>query len=76
MSRNNWIVGIGADERRYRINGVTYVVSSVYAPSKTKVTLSDKLEKYLNSPFADLTIQETKADNNGEYACSAAGEED
>ncbi|MBR3562142.1 MAG: class II glutamine amidotransferase [Oscillospiraceae bacterium] len=41
-----------------------------------KTGLADKLEKYLNSPFVDLTIQESKADNNGEYVCSTAGEED
>ena len=44
---NQWIVGVGMEDRNYTINGVTYVVSSRFAPTRIKEkcepTLSDRL---------------------------------
>ena len=77
---NCWIVGVGMDDRSYTINGVTYVVSSHFAPTGTKEThkptLAEKLRSYIGSGFAKLTIMGQTDMMDGEYACSAAGEED
>ena len=77
---NRWIVGVGMEDRSYTVNGVKYVVSSRFAPTeineKCEPTLSDRLYSYIGSGFAKLTIMEQTDMIDGEYACSAAGEED
>ena len=77
---NCWIVGVGMEGRSYTINGVTYVVSSRFAPTrieeKYEPTLSDRLHSYIGSGFAKLTIPRQTDIIADEYACSAAGEED
>ncbi len=77
---NRWIVGVGMEDRSYTINGVKYVVSSRFAPTRIKEkcepTLSDRLHSYIGSGFAKLTIMGQTDMINNEYACSAAGEED
>lgn len=77
---NRWIVGVGMEDRSYTVNGVKYVVSSRFAPSRIKEkcepTLSDRLHSYIGSCFAKLTIPRQPDTIAGEYACSAAGEED
>ena len=73
-------MGVGMDDHSYTINGVTYVVSSRFAPTriaeKRELTLSDKLQSYIGSGFAKLTILVQTDTISDEYACSAAGEED
>ena len=77
---NCFIVGIGCGEHRYTINGVKYTVSSRFAPTriagKRELTLSDKLQSFIGSGFAKLTIPGQTDRMGDEYACSAAGEED
>ena len=77
---NCFIVGIGCGEHSYTINGVKYTVSSRFAPTriagKRELTLSDKLQSFIGSGFAKLTIMGQTDMIDGEYACSAAGEED
>ncbi len=77
---NCWIVGVGMEDRSYTINGVNYVVSSHFAPTRIKEkreqTLSDKLHSYIGSGFAKLTVLGQTDIIHDEYACSAAGEED
>ena len=77
---NRWIVGVGMEDRSYTINGVKYVVSSRFAPTRIKEkcepTLSDRLHSYIGSGFAKLTIMRQTDMIDGEHACSAAGEED
>ena len=77
---NRWIVGVGMEDRSYTINGVKYVVSSRFAPTrikeKSEPTLSDRLHSYIGSGFAKLTIMGQTDIIDDEYACSAAGEED
>ena len=77
---NCFIVGVGCEEHSYTINGVTYVVSSRFAPTKIEkkreLTLSDKIQSFIGSGFAKLTILVQTDTISDEYACSAAGEED
>ncbi len=77
---NCFIVGIGCGEHSYTINGVKYTVSSRFAPTriagKRELTLSDKLQSFIGSGFAKLTIPGQTDRMGDEYACSAAGEED
>ena len=77
---NRWIVGVGMEDRSYTINGVTYVVSSRFAPTSMKETrkptLAEKLHSFIGSGFAKLTIMGQTDMMDGEYTCSAAGEED
>ena len=79
-SIDHWIVGIGPEDHCYTINGVKYVVSSRYAPTKIRgkwePTLSNRIASFIGSGFANLTISEQTNMISEEYACSAAGEED
>ena len=77
---NRWIVGVGMEDRSYIVNGVKYVVSSRFTPTRIKEkcepTLSDRLHSFIGSGFAKLTIPVQADTISDEYACSAAGEED
>ena len=75
---DNWIIGLGADEREYKIGDVTYIVTSHFAKptDAEKLTITDRMKSFVGGDFADLTA-DTDADIiNGEYVCSAAGKED
>ena len=77
---SRWIVGVGMEDRSYIVNGVKYVVSSRFTPTRIKEkcepTLSDRLQSFIGSGFAKLTIPGQTDRMGDEYACSAAGEED
>lgn len=36
LGDSRWIVGVGMEDRSYTVNGVKYVVSSRFAPTKIK----------------------------------------
>ena len=59
-------------ERRYIINGVTYLVSSAFA--STEKSLPDALKHYLQSDFADLSSLNPDDKMGSEYVCPAAKE--
>ena len=59
-------------ERRYVINGVTYLVSSAFA--STEKSLPDALKHYLQSDFADLSSLNPDDKIEPEYVCPAAEE--
>lgn len=71
-----WVIGIGCGERKYKLNNVTYTVSSSFEPVKSKNTLKERFERTFISDFVPLTIVDTKNKMADEYVCSAAGEED
>ena len=75
---DNWIIGLGADEREYKIGDVTYVVTSHFAkPTEPKAqTISDKMKSFVGGDFADLTADIDTDTIDNEYGCSAAGKED
>ena len=38
----NWIIGIGCGERQYKVNDVTYMVSSHFEPFESKNNIKDR----------------------------------
>ena len=75
---DNWIIGLGAGEREYKIGDVTYIVTSHFAkPTDTeKLTITDRMKSFVGGDFADLTADMDADTIDGEYVCSAAGKED
>lgn len=75
---NAWIVGIGGPEREYVVNGVRYFVSSRFVNSKenmrTAETMKERIEKYVKSDFADLTVDASSDIITDEYVCSSASQ--
>lgn len=72
----NWIIGIGCRERQYKVNDVTYMVSSHFEPFESKNNIKDRFERTIVSDFVPLTILPQQDKMANEYVCSAAGEED
>ena len=72
---DNWIIGLGADEREYKIGDVTYIVTSHFAKptDSEKLTISDRMKRFVGGDFADLTDELDTNTMNAEYGCSAAG---
>ena len=73
---NNFCRFIGEDE--YVIGGVLYKVSSSFAPANIcnlENTMSDKVEKYVGSDFAHLTLVPDVDKIEAEYV-TTAGKED
>lgn len=73
--KNNWIIGLPQEEREYKIGGVTYRVSSAFAPRRSAVTMQERLEHSISS-FAPLTGAIPSTMMTGENVCSTAGKED
>ena len=78
MRDNFYIFGLGASDRSYAVNGVTYQVGSRFAPIDFKAkkqkekTVFDRVCHYLNSDFADLTDTGANRKMESEYVCPAA----
>lgn len=72
---DNWIIGLGIDEHQYKIGGVTFIVTSHFAKptDSEKLTISDRMKRFVGSDFADLTGGPDTDTMNAEYGCSAAG---
>ncbi len=73
---NDFCGFIGEDE--YVIGGVLYKVSSEFAPAnicKIENTMSDKVQKYIGSDFAHLTLVPNEDKIETEYV-TTAGKED
>ena len=71
-----FFVGFGVEQNDYVINGVRYCVTSKFMPPETNVTLTDKVEHYLDSDFADLTDITTIDKLTDDYVCSTVRKED
>ena len=80
MRDNYYLVGLGASERSYVVNGVTYLVESRYTPIDFKAkkqkekSVYERICHYLQSEFADLTIAGANRKMESEYVCPAAEE--
>ena len=80
MRDNYYLFGLGAKERSYAVNGVTYQVGSRYAPidfkakKRNEKTVFDRVCHYLNNGFADLTDAGANRKMESEYVCPAAKE--
>ena len=78
MKKDRFIVGIGQGEHEYTVNGVKYIVDSVFRPfdfKNFKNTLAEVVEKYIKNDLADWTIDEKGGIMNTECV-STAGKED
>lgn len=80
MRDNYYQLALGAPERGYVVNGVTYQVGSRYTPinfkakKQTEKSFYDRVSHYLQSDFADLTIAVPDHKMKSEYVCPAAEE--
>ena len=80
MRDNYYLLALGAPERGYVVNSVTYQVGSRYAPinfkakKQTEKSIYDRISHYLQSDFADLTIEDPGHKMESEYVCPAAKE--
>lgn len=77
----NFIVGFGADDHVYTVNGVRYVVQSRYNPvnfrnPEQNTRINSRIKKYLTSDFAELPIVKSDASIDSEYVYLAAGKEE
>lgn len=73
-----FIVGLGADDHEYSVNGVRYVVSSHFQKPFEKPKnpmMSERINDYLSGDFAELTVDEHYSTMAEEYVCSTVGEE-
>lgn len=78
MKEDRFIVGIGQGEHEYTVNGVKYIVDSVFRPfdfKNFKNTLAEVVEKYIKNDLADWTNEEKGGIMNTECV-STAGKED
>ena len=71
-----FFVGFGSKQNDYVINGVRYCVTSKFMPPENNITLTDKVEHYLDSDFADLTDITTIDKLTDDYVCSTVRKED
>ena len=73
-----FIVGLGADDHEYSVNGVRYVISSRFQKPFEKPLnpmMSERVNHYLSGDFAELTVGEHSSTMMTEYVCSTVGEE-
>ena len=73
-----FIVGLGADDHEYSVNGVRYVVSSRFQKPFEKPKnpmMSERVNHYLSGDFAELTVNKHYSTMAEEYVCSTVGEE-
>lgn len=75
------IVNFGLDTSEYVINGVRYIVSNRFERIDIKNYrgndhLNDRLEKYITSDFAELSVNNNDDKMTDEYDCSTVGKED
>ena len=78
MKEDRFIVGIGQGEHEYTVNGVKYIVDSVFRPfdlKNFKNTLAEVVEKYIKNDLADWTNDE-KGGIMSTECVSTAGKED
>ena len=78
MKEDRFIVGIGQGEHEYTVNGVKYIVDSVFRPfdfKNFKNTLAEVVETYIKNDLADWTNDE-KGGIMITECVSTAGKED
>ena len=78
MKEDRFILGIGQGEHENTVNGVKYIVDSVFRPfdfKNFKNTLAEVVEKYIKNDLADWTNDE-KGGIMSTECVSTAGKED
>ena len=78
MKEDRFIVGIGQGEHEYTVNGVKYIVDSVFRPfdfKNFKNSLAEVVEKYIKNDLADWTNDENGGKIDTECVSTAGKEE-
>lgn len=75
------IVNFGLGTSEYVINGVRYIVFNRFERIDIKNYkgnnhLNERLEKYITSDFAELSVNNNNDKMTDEYDCSTVGKED
>ena len=71
-NKNTWIVDMMPGERRYKINGVRYIVSSQFdTRSEEAHTLRSRFERLIKNNAADLSIEKDGDIITAEYVSAA-----
>ena len=73
---NGWICGLLPSVREYKLNGVTYIVSSRFEAPNSENSIRSRFEQVISNEMIDLTAQPTDCTMAAEYVYSAAGKED
>ena len=61
----------------YKVNGVTYIVESVFLPDGFgSLTLKEKFIRLLSNECSGLTLTDNYVTMTDGYVCSTAGKED
>ena len=71
-NRNAWIVGMMPGESRYKVNGVTYIVTSQFETrSEEAHTLRSRFERLIKNNSADLSTEKDGDIITAEYVSAA-----
>ena len=73
---NGWICGLLPGEREYKLNGVTYIVSSRFEAPNSENSIRSRFERVITNEMIDLIDQTPDSTMTAEYVYSAAGKED
>lgn len=71
-----WIIGLILGEHSYRINGVSYEVTSRFEDSQNGHSVRKSFQNLLSGNMVDLQDCLPGDNMSPEYVCSAAGKED
>lgn len=74
-----WFHTLGKKPRCYRVNDVTYIVTSKFERNGTEHTMQTRVAEAIKNDmveFPQLQPEEKTCILNEEYVCSAAGKED
>ena len=65
-------------EQEYTVNGVRYIVGSVFQTTKImeNPSIADRFKRIVTSDVIPLPVEDTDATMESEYVCSTAGKED
>lgn len=76
MKTTKQIIGLGSGERRYQVNGVTYIVSARFQPChENSATLPKRVERIITGDFVPLlnkALQNTITDEYVYSGCAAS----
>ena len=65
-------------EQEYTVNGVRYIVGSVFQTTKIldNPSITDRFKRIVTSDVIPLPVENTDATMESEYVCSTAGKEE
>ena len=65
-------------EQEYTVNGVCYIVGSVFQTTKIldNPSITDRFKRIVTSDVIPLPVENTDATMESEYVCSTAGKEE